>query len=88
MRAGHGAVGLRKFGEEPFHFVLFQRHVDLDSGVAGDGSGNAAAITRFELGPKEGDKRRVVLEWEEPRVYTNVEPGRRRVEGIWRGSDP
>ncbi len=52
------------------------------------GSGNAAAITRFELGPKEGDKRRVVLEWEEPRVYTNVEPGRRRVEGIWRGSDP
>ncbi len=52
------------------------------------GSGNAAAITRFERGPKEGDKRRVVLEWEEPRVYTNVEPGRRRVEGIWRGSDP
>jgi hypothetical protein len=47
------------------------------------GSGNAAAIV-FQLGPRRGDEREVVLEWEEPRVYTNVEPGRHRIEGIWR----
>jgi hypothetical protein len=50
------------------------------------GSGNAGAITFFELGPRSGDKRQVVLEWEEPREYTNVEPGRRRIEGPWRVS--
>jgi hypothetical protein len=48
------------------------------------GSGNAAAILFFQLGPRRGDQREVVLEWEEPRVYTNVGPGRRRIEGIWR----
>jgi hypothetical protein len=50
------------------------------------GHGYATAITCFELGPEEGDQRRVVLEWEEPRVYTNVEPQRRRIEGNWSGT--
>ena len=36
-------VGFREFGEEPLHFVLLQRHVDLDGGMAGDGGGNAPA---------------------------------------------
>ena len=36
-------VGLGQFGEQPFHFVLFQWHVDLDSGVAGYGGGNSSA---------------------------------------------
>ncbi len=43
MRARHWVVGFREFGEKPVHFILFERHVDLDGGVAGDGSGNAAA---------------------------------------------
>ncbi len=47
------------------------------------GGGNAGAITRFELSPLRGDVRLVVLEWE-PRLYTNVDPGRRRIEGAWR----
>src|SRR5580704_4499862 len=41
--AGHGVVGFREFGEEPVHFILLERHVDLDGGVAGDGGGDAGA---------------------------------------------
>ena len=41
MGARHGMVGFGEFREQPFHFVLLQRHVDLDGGVAGDGGGNA-----------------------------------------------
>jgi hypothetical protein len=48
------------------------------------GSGNAAAITRFNLGPREGESRLIALEWEEPRTYGSVEPARRRIEGEWR----
>ena len=47
------------------------------------GSGRAAAITNFRLGPRTGDKRRLLLEWEDPRRYTNVQPSSRRVEGDW-----
>lgn len=46
--------------------------------------GHASAITRFELGPLSEGTRRVLLEWEEPRVYVNVEPQIRRLEGEWR----
>ncbi len=41
VRAGHGVVGFRQFGEEPVHFVLLEGHVDFDGGVAGDGGGDA-----------------------------------------------
>ena len=41
MRAGHGTVGLGQFRQQPFHFILLERHVDLDGGVAGDGGGDA-----------------------------------------------
>jgi hypothetical protein len=47
-------------------------------------SGNAAAITRLDVGPRQDDDREIVLEWLEPRVYSNVEPQVRRFEGIWR----
>ena len=40
VRARHGAVGFGQFAEQPFHLVLFERHVDLDGGVAGDGCGD------------------------------------------------
>jgi|SRR5918996_5060889 hypothetical protein len=46
--------------------------------------GHASAITRFELGPLTDSARHVLLEWEEPRVYVNVEPQIRRIEGDWR----
>jgi hypothetical protein len=43
-------------------------------------NGHAAAVTRFEIDDAP-EGRRIVLEWEEPRVYTNIEPGQRRIEG-------
>lgn len=43
------------------------------------GSGHAARVTAFALGPRAGDRRRIALEWEEPRVYSNVAPQRRLV---------
>ena len=47
------------------------------------GSGRAARIS-FTLGPRVGGARRVEIEWVDPRVYTNVELARRRLEGDWR----
>jgi hypothetical protein len=48
------------------------------------GSGRAARIASFTLGPRVGGARQVEIEWVDPRVYTNVEPARRRLEGDWR----
>jgi hypothetical protein len=48
------------------------------------GTGNARRLVSVHLGPRNGDGRKVALEWEEPRAYTNVEPARRRLEGEWR----
>ncbi len=47
------------------------------------GSGHASRVTSFALGPRVADRRRVAVEWEEPRVYSNRDPERRRVEGDW-----
>lgn len=48
------------------------------------GKGNAQAVTRVEVGPRQGDAREVAIEWLEPHVYVNVEPQRRRLNGTWR----
>jgi hypothetical protein len=47
------------------------------------GGGNARRVVSFSLGPRNGQTRRLALEWEDPRTYVNVEPARRRVEGEW-----
>ena len=44
-------------------------------------SGKAAYISRFALGPAHLDQQRVELIYGDPRRYTNVEPGERRIEG-------
>lgn len=48
------------------------------------GKGNAQAVTRVDVGPRQDGSRAVHIEWLEPHVYVNVEPQRRRVEGTWR----
>jgi hypothetical protein len=48
------------------------------------GAGNASAVTLVELGPRQGDARQLLLEWFEPRVYADAEPGRRLIHGLWR----
>ena len=46
------------------------------------GSGRAARVTKFRLGASVGGRRRLELDWEPPRRYTNEKRGRRRsVEG-------
>jgi hypothetical protein len=49
------------------------------------GAGNARRLVAVHVGPRNGDVRKLEIEWEEPRVYTNVEPAQRRLEGDWRG---
>src|SRR5262249_47410388 len=41
--AGHRTVSFGELGEQPFHLVLIERHVDLDGGMAGDGGSDASA---------------------------------------------
>ena len=43
MGAGHGMVRFGQFGEQPLHFILLQRHIDLNRCVARDGRGNPSA---------------------------------------------
>jgi len=47
------------------------------------GAGNARRLVAVHVGPRNGDVRKLAIEWEEPHVYTNVEPGRRRLDGEW-----
>jgi hypothetical protein len=51
------------------------------------GSGRAARVGSFSLGPRVGDRRRVEIEWTDPSVYTNVEPAVRRLAGDWLGGE-
>jgi hypothetical protein len=44
-------------------------------------SGKAAYISRFALGPVHLGQRRVELTYGDPRRYTNLEPGKRHIEG-------
>jgi hypothetical protein len=40
VRARHGTLSFRQLLQQPFHFVLLQRHVDLDGRVARDAGRN------------------------------------------------
>jgi hypothetical protein len=48
------------------------------------GSGRAGRLVRCSVGPRVRDTRRVMVEWEDPAVYANVEPARRCIDGEWR----
>jgi hypothetical protein len=45
------------------------------------GTRRAVAVDEFTLGPASGGRRRLRMAWSEPRAYSNVEPGRRMIEG-------
>jgi len=47
------------------------------------GGGRAERLTRFELGPRAVDTRRVLVEWRPPQAQTNVESPVRNLEGDW-----
>ena len=46
------------------------------------GSGRATRLIRLELGPRTGDLRRILIEWE-TRPHAGAEPARRSLEGAW-----
>lgn len=48
------------------------------------GAGNASRLIAVQVGPRNADTRRIAIEWEEPRTYTNVAPARRSLDGDWR----
>jgi hypothetical protein len=48
------------------------------------GTKRVARIERFALGPLSRSQRRFSLTYTEGRRYSNVEPGMRTIEGIWR----
>ena len=53
--------------------------------VVADGlvaSAHARRVTAFGLGPRVGDRRRVLVEWEVPQPFGD-EPTRRSLEGEW-----
>ena len=48
------------------------------------GTGNASRLVAVHVGPRDGSARKIEIDWEEPRAYSNIEPARRRLEGDWR----
>lgn len=56
-------------------------HLIVAEGLVG--SGRAQRLTALEPGARIQGRRRVAIEWEEPRAYTNVEPQRRSLEAEW-----
>ena len=90
------SLGMLEHMADPrFDREALARAFALDDPAAGDvvrvllvealvGRGNAQAVTRVEIGPRDADARQVLIEWLEPLEYINVEPQLRRVEGMWR----
>lgn len=47
------------------------------------GGGKAKRVVSVSVGPRDGDTRRIEVEWEDAQTYSNVAPRRRVVQGIW-----
>jgi hypothetical protein len=73
---------LRQAFDEPNEIAEAITRLVIAEGLVG--SGRAGRLIEMSVGPRDGDMRRVIVEWEDPRVYSNVEPERRRLEGEWR----
>jgi hypothetical protein len=72
---------LRQAFDQPNEIASGITHVIIADGLVG--SGRASRIRELSVGPRDGDKRRVLIEWEDPSTYAEVEPAARRLEGEW-----
>lgn len=72
---------LRQAFELPNEYAEAVTRLVISDGLVG--SGYAPRVVEFRLGPRTGQARRLRLGWEDARRYTNVEPGRRVIEGDW-----
>lgn len=75
-------AGLRECFDLPSEIAEAVTRLVITEALVGEG--NAGRVTSFALGPRDRDCRRIAIEWEEPRVYSNQEPSRRRIEGDWK----
>lgn len=73
---------LRQAFELPNEFAEAVARLVVTQGLVG--RGNAQRVASFRLGPRDGAVRHLELDWVEPKVYTDVEPQRRHLEGSWR----
>lgn len=79
---GIGVDDLRQAFEQSNEIVEAVTALVVAEGLVG--SGRARRLLRCSIGPRDRDTRRVEVEWEDPAIYTNAEPDRRRIEGEWR----
>jgi hypothetical protein len=78
---GVDAGDLRQAFDLPNEYAEAVARLVVADGLVG--SGRAARLASLSLGPRVGARRRIAIEWDEPRVYSNVEPQRRSLEGEW-----
>jgi hypothetical protein len=83
---GISADDLREAFDLPNEFAEAVVRLVVTEGLVGNGK--AQRVISLTLGPRTGKVRRFAVEWEEPRVYQNVEPSRHRVDGEWRRPVP
>lgn len=73
---------LRQAFDLPNEFAEAVVRLVLTEGLVG--TGHAQRLISLAVGPRSGDVRHIAIEWEEPKVYVNVQPQRRRIDGEWR----
>jgi hypothetical protein len=79
---GINVEDLRKAFDQPNEIADAITRLVVADGLVG--SGRARRLMAVAVGPRDGDTRRLVVEWEDPRVYSNVEPELRRLDGEWK----
>jgi hypothetical protein len=72
--------------DQPNEFIESVSRLVITEGLVG--SGAASRVSAFSVGPRVGDSRTISIEWIPYRRYTNVDPGRRHVEGKWLPTRP
>ncbi|MEV6283476.1 DUF4062 domain-containing protein [Kribbella sp. NPDC051770] len=78
---GIKADDLRQAFELPNEFAEAVVRLVVVEGLVG--SSNAQRVVSISVGPRNGNVRHLEIEWVEPKIYSDVEPQHRHVEGDW-----
>jgi len=84
VETGLNADDLRQCFDLPNEIAESITRLVVTEGLVGHG--HAKRVVSLSLGPRSPDRntRQIAISWDEPRTYTNVEPQRRSIEGVWR----
>jgi hypothetical protein len=80
--SGIDANDLQQAFDLPNEFAESVTRLVVADGLVG--RGKAGRIISCSVGPRNANVRHVAIEWGEATPYSNVTPGRRRIEGEWR----